>query len=391
MIKIAILVFGVVSLFANEIPIKKVQMHHFQKEITLNAKVVQLSNAKQAVMAQVSGHIENYFVKPNQQIKKGDKIALLRSTTLSELTAKYLSVKKQYHQLSMTYHNNQTLYKKGLISAQELSQFSIQKDAMHATLLSLESKLQTLGIDTDNLRQASSDYILYAHSAGRVSKLLQPLHAVVDKEEQIISIIQEQAFYIESYLPLKYIRQVKIGDKIIVKSAGELIETKVSQILPKVDEVSQRAIILSKVEQKTDALFIGSYVTSLLYSGEQKALASVATSALSFFNNEWVVFVPKEEHHDNHEEHAEEKHEDDNHAEHHEDEEENHDEHHKHDKHDEHEDQEVPYEARVVEIIQKDAHFVAIKGLSVGESYVSDKSYFVKSMLLKSSLGGHGH
>jgi multidrug resistance efflux pump len=386
MIKIALLLLSISLLAAKEIPIKTVQMHHFKHEITLNAKVVQLSNAKQAVMAQVSGHIENYFVKPNQQIKKGDKIALLRSTTLSELTAEYLSIKKQYHKLSTTYRNNQTLYHKGLISAQDLSSFSIQKDAMHARLLTLESKLQTLGIDTNKLQQASSDYILYAHSDGRVSTLLQPLHAVVDKEEQIISIIQEQAFYIESYLPLKYIKQVKIGDKIIVKSAGELIETKVSQILPKVDEKSQRAVILSKVEQKTDALFIGSYVTSLLYSGEGEALASVTISALSFFNNEWVVFVPKEEHHD--------RDDDDDHTKQHEDEEDNHKEegeHHAHHGDDTHEEEEVPYEVKVVEIVKKDAYFVAIKGLEVGERYVSDKSYFVKSMLLKSSLGGHGH
>jgi multidrug efflux pump subunit AcrA (membrane-fusion protein) len=343
---------------------------------------VQLSNAKQAVMAQVSGHIETYFVKPNQKIQVGDKIALLRSTTLSELTATYLSIKKQYRGLSSTYKSNQTLYNKGLISAQELSGLSIQKDAMNAKLLTLKSKLQTLGIDTDTLQQASSDYILYAHSAGRVSALLQPLHAVVDKEEQIISIVQEQAFYIESYVPLKYIYKVKIGDKIVVKSAGELIETTVSQILPQVDEKSQRAVVLSQVKQKTDALFIGSYVTSLLYSGQQKALASVSISALSFFNNEWVVFVPKEEHHDDHEEHAEHKQED-NHNE--------HTEHEEHDGHDAHEEEEVPYEAKVVEIVKKDAYFVAIKGLEVGEKYVSDKSYFVKSMLLKSSLGGHGH
>ena len=368
MIKLFFLCLGTLSLFGVEIPLEKVQTHLFKKEIALNAKVVQLSNAKQAVMSQVSGHIETYYVKPNQKIKKGEKIALLQSTMLSELSAKYVSIKKQYHRLLQTYTSNQTLYKKGLISTQELSGLSIQKEAMQAQLLTLKSKLQTLGVDTNTLQTASSDYILYAHSDGVVSALLQPLHAVVDKEEQIISIVQEQAFYIESYLPMKYLSSVKIGDKIVVQSGGEEIETKVSQILPEVDEKTQRAVILSQVLQKTEALLIGAYVRSTLYSGEGKLLPSVKKSALSFFKNAWVVFVPKEEEHDEH-------HEEDDHDE--------------HDEHEEHE--EVLYEARAVEILAQDTDFVALKGVEMQETYVCDKSYFVKSMLLKSSLGGHGH
>ena len=59
--------------------------------------------------------------------------------------------------------------------------------------------------------------------------------------------------------------------------------------------------------------------------------------------------------------------------------------------HSEHEEDEVPYEAHVVKVLTEDDTHVSIKGLEVGEKYVSDKSYYVKSMLLKSSLGGHGH
>jgi hypothetical protein len=57
----------------------------------------------------------------------------------------------------------------------------------------------------------------------------------------------------------------------------------------------------------------------------------------------------------------------------------------------EHADEEVMYEPRVVEIITEDNEYVAIEGLELDEKYVSAKSYYVKSLLLKSSLGGHGH
>ena len=66
-------------------------------------------------------------------------------------------------------------------------------------------------------------------------------------------------------------------------------------------------------------------------------------------------------------------------------------EHGKDEEHDDHEEERAPYEARVVEIIAKDDQYVAVKGLKAGERYVSDKSYYVKSMLLKAAIGEHGH
>ena len=59
--------------------------------------------------------------------------------------------------------------------------------------------------------------------------------------------------------------------------------------------------------------------------------------------------------------------------------------------HNEHEEEPKPYKARVVSIIAYAGDYVAINGLEVGEEYVSDGVWFVKSMLLRSSLGEHGH
>jgi ABC-type Zn2+ transport system substrate-binding protein/surface adhesin len=139
-------------------------------------------------------------------------------------------------------------------------------------------------------------------------------------------------------------------------------------------------------------LFVNAYVDSKLSIGEPKSYLAVKKSALSFFNNEWVVFVPEhhegEEHHDEHED-EHEKHDD--HDEHNDAHDEN--EHEKHDEHGhgEHEEEEVPYDIKVVKILKQNEAWVAIEGLDEHEDYVSDKSYYIKSLLLKSSLGGHGH
>ncbi len=360
------------SLSGVEIPTMKAKIHPFHKNIELNAKIIQLPNAKQSIMSQVSGHIEQYFVKEGQRVKKGQKIVLIESILISKMTAEFVSQKKQLQAQEKNYKATLSLYKKGMTSLQELNQQSIKKDELLAKLNALKSQLKTLGINTMRLKKASADFILYAHSDGIVSRILQPQHSSISQNSQIISLVKEKAYYLKSFVPLEYASQVKIGQKIVINPNGKLIISHITQILPKVDEDTQRIVLLSSIEESAQNLFINSYIPATLYFSNSKSLVGVPKSALSFFNNEWVVFIPKEEeHHEKHDEkHEDEEHEDEEH---------------------EHEGHEVPYEIRVVKIVASDENFIGILGLETGEEYVSDKSYYVKSMMLKSSLGEHGH
>jgi len=343
------------SLLSMEIPTLHASLHSFGKSVELNSKVIQLSNAKQSVTSLVSGHLQKYYVEAGQIVKAGQKIALIESILVSKMTADYISLQKQYISLNKNYEANKKLYDKGMLSMQELNNINIEKDSMNSKIVALRSQLNTLGIKAHKLKDATANFTLYAHSGGRISNLYQPLHTVIREDEALISIIKEQAFYIQSYLPLEYAGVVKVGQKLNVHYNGRIITTHVTQILPELDAATQRVIVLSSVDEKADDLFINSFVASTLYFEPTNKYVAVTKSALSFFNNEWVVFTPKKP-----QENKIEKNEEEN---------------------------SVPYEIKVVEIITQDDNFVGVRGLEVAEEYVSDKSYFVKSMILKSSLG----
>ena len=361
------------TLFGMEIPTAHVEMHKFGKSIELNSKIIQLSNAKQSVTSLVSGHLENYFVKAGEVVKSGQKLALIESILVSKMTADYLSLKKQYISLNKNYVANKKLYDSGMLSMQKLNDISIKRSAMNSKIVALHSQLKTLGINADKLKKATANFILYAHSSGRVAKLHLSLHTVVRVDEVLISIVKEQAFYAKSYLPLEYANSVKVGQKLVLNYNNEEIVTHVRQVLPEVDTTTQRIVVLSSIDERVEGLFINAYVGSKLYFQAKKSLLGVKTTALSFYNNEWVVFVPKKEEHETEEGHGE------------------HEEHGGGEEGEEHEEHEAPYSAKVVEIVAQDEEFTAVNGLELGEEYVSAKSYYAKSMLLKSSLGEHGH
>jgi len=369
MIKLLLLITLLLSnLYGVEIPTDTAKYHKFGQALTLNAQIVQLSNAKQNIMSMVGGHVEKYYIKPAQKVKRGDKIALIESMMLSQMSAEYVALKEQYKSLNDNYVSTQKLYDKGMTSQQELNNQSIQRDAMRSQINALRSQLETMGIKTKKLKKATSDYVLYAHSDGKVSAILQPLHSMIGVETPIVTIVNRSDSYVQSYLPLEYASKVKLGQKIIIKYGHQEIIGHVTQIMPKVDLATQRIILLSSIDDKKVELFINAYVEATLYFEATERYVAVKKSALSFFNNEWVVFLPnQEEAHDDHDEEHEEEADND-------------------DEHDE-----VLYLPRVVEIISEDESYVAVKGIAIGEHYVSGKSYYVKSMILKSSLGEHGH
>ena len=355
-------------LFSVEIPTEHAHKHTFGKSVELNSKVIQLSNSKQTIMALVSGHIEKYYVEPGQKVKAGQKIALIESIALSKMTADYISLNKQFSSLDKNYSAAKSLYEKGMTSVQDLNLQSIQRNAMLAQISALESQLKTLGINTGTLKKASADYILHAHSEGSVSELLQALHSVIGEDTAVVSIVKDQAFYIQSFLPLEYSDAVKIGQKVVINHNKRDIVTHITQILPELDEKTQRIVVLSSINEKMNNLYINAYISSTLYFDATQEHVAVKKSALSFFNNEWVVFVPIAEHIEENEINEEKK-----------DEEQITEE--------DEEEYKAPYEARVIKIINSDENYIGVEGLNLNEEYVSDKSYYVKSMILKSSLG----
>ena len=246
-----------------------------------------------------------------------------------------------------------------------------------------------MGINPNNLNSTISSYVLYAHTNGVVSDILKPLHSSVSKDDELFSVIQEQSFYLKSYIPLEYANDIKVGQKVSLKYNKDMFDTTIERILPEVDLQTQRIVSLSPLEKNSDNLFANVFVPSTIYFDTNKKYISVKKTALSFLNNEWVVFIPKKEEHIDKNEHQE----DENHKDEdgHEKEHKNEDSH-KDEKAEESHNEEPQYEARDVKIIDQDDTYVAIEGLNVNEEYVSDNAYYVKSLVLKSSMGdGHGH
>ncbi len=387
MTKLLLLALCSIFAVADTIKLEKAQLKPLGKIVTTNAKITQLSNQKQQIVSILGGHIENYFVKPGAEVKKGDRVALIQSMDLSKMTAEYIALSRQIEAARYDLDTAEKLYQKGVGSKQEKNAKLIVLQEIKSKRNTLRSQLKALGIDPDRLKEATDELLLIAHADGIVGELLVPLHATVDAQTPLITLVQQSGYYALAYLSVDDAMKVTPSTIGRITLAGEQYPCTFVQLLPEVDSETQRAQVLFWIENDPKKLLLGAFAEMAIVLPPYRESVMVRRSSLSLFNGEWVVFIPQEEaHHEtespgNHTEEVHHKEETGGDEADHKEE----------DDHGHESDESVPYLPQVVKTITYSGEDVAVEGIKAGETYVSDGVYFVKSMILKSSLGEHGH
>jgi len=412
--------------FASAIKVEHTQLKPLGKIIKTNAQITQLSNQKQEIVSRLSGHLERYYVNAGDYVKGGSKIALIESIELSKMTAEYLSLLQQTKAAKIQKDANSKLNKKGLSSQNDLNNAIIALEEIRSKQNALASQLKSLGITPASIINATDKLVVYAHADGVVGKILAPLHSNVDVQTRLMTIVDQSKYHAIAYIGVNDTMKISKETKGWVHVAGKSYSASFVQLFPNIDEQTQRAKVLFSINNSPSNLLLGSFTQIDISLAPAQNVVMVKKSALTLFKGEWVVFTEKEHEEEGHHEeksdhdHEEEKasHDVHDHGAHEEVKKEEHGhEGHAHDAHkeekgheghdekehdekeeahgegedDEHEEETAPYEANVVEIIAYVGDEVAIKGLKAEVEYVSEGVYFVKSMILKSSLGEHGH
>ena len=361
-----IVLVSLISLHAHEIKTDVAVEKMVGKTVRTNAKVVQLSNQRQTIVARVAGHLKSYFVQPGAEVKRGDAVAKIKSMTLSKMTARYLALKTKRRSAKERLESTRKLYAKGLASRQDLNREAMVLASIDAELNTLKNQLTSLGIDTARLKEPTDTFILRAHMGGRIEKLHLPLHANFDAQTPIVSLVRKRGYYAIAYLGVEAALHAPKNVEGVFMLGDERFACRYLTLMPSVDEETQRAQMLFVIESGSKHLLLNAYGEMELQLPPFMRRTVVKRTALTMLKGEWVLFVPAKQEEEAHADHAKEAHE-----------------------HEAHE--ALPYEPRVVKVLETFGDEVAVEGIEAGETYVSDGVWFIKSMLLKEAVGEHGH
>ena len=337
--------------------------------IRTNAKITQLADHRQSIVARLPGHLESYAVQPGQSVRQGDAIAVLRSLAFSDMSARYIALQAQLRSAQAQLQAARTLYRKGASSQDTLNARIIALKSIESKRNALASQLRSLGIDPKTITQATDRLVLKAHASGIVDTLLVPLHANIQADTPVVTLIDPTHYDVIAYLSTAEASRLDARCRAYVTNGSRRIQARFVRLLPSVDTHTQRAQALFELAGDARSVLMDAFVGMDIVAAPYRQAVTVKASALTMFQGEWVVFVPVEHneawrHHDEEAKAHEE---------------------------DEHEHEMPPYAPVAVRIIAYAGDDVAVEGISANQAYVSDGAYYVKSMLLKSSLGEHGH
>jgi len=296
--------------FCNDITMAHAQSQRLGKVITTNAQITQLSNQKQKIVSRLPGHVEKYFVTPGEQVKAGQQVVLIESIRLSKMTADFLALKQQAKAAREQLETARTLYAKGLMSQNELNEKIIRSEEVLSQQNALLSQLRSLGIDPSTLQKATDKLILHAHADGVVGDIFVPLHSKDDAQEPLMSIVNQNTYYAVAYLSVKDALHVTPQTGGFITFGGKSYKTRFIQLLPVIDEETQRAKVLFALDEHPKTLLINAFTQMQISLPPYTEAVTVKKSALTLFKGEWVIFVEAEHHEeesgDSHEAHQKE-------------------------------------------------------------------------------------
>ena len=357
--KILLLLFLILNLYASEIKTDTVREELIGKILKTNAKIIQLNNQSQNIVSQIGGHIEKYFINTGDFVKKGSPVAKIKSLTISKMSSEFLGLRKELQSQNKRFENLKKLFEKGLTASRDLEQERMKLENLNSRYLSLKMQLKTLGIE--KLDSVIDTFIVKAHTEGRVDKIFISLHSNVDPFTPIVSVLGNKKFFAMAYLNIDEALNLPKNIKGELILSNKRYRCSFLQLLPKVDEETQQAKLLFSIENGEKPFLLNAYALMKIEVLPYKREKVIKQTALTMMEGDWVVFIPKEEDEEDHlHKHKEEHHE-------------------------------ILYEPKVVKVVEFLGDKAIIKGLKNGEEYVSEGVYFVKSLILKSKLGEHGH
>jgi cobalt-zinc-cadmium efflux system membrane fusion protein len=154
----------------------------------------------------MSGQILNWSIKPGDSIKKGDKIADLKISEMTDLNSilkqnqEQLNQQKNFVELMKRQRQNGIADEKQLQEAQlELSRIQNQVNAL---------QIQQKGRNQLGILGDGHQWSWRSPSAGKVSEISCPVGSMIDDQDRCVRLIDDKSLWIEAQLPQTMIEQL---------------------------------------------------------------------------------------------------------------------------------------------------------------------------------------
>lgn len=244
------------------------------------------------VVPRLAGVVENVRVNLGEQVKKGQVLAVIASSDLSQQRAELLSAKKRLALAKTTYEREKELWQEKISAEQDYLQAQQAMSEAEIAVRNATEKLSAIGA-SGKYSGALNRYEIRAPFDGMVMEKHISLGEAVKEDARILTISDLSTVWAEVAVPAKDLNTVRVGGNVTVRAAALNATATgtiayVGSLLGEQTRTAKARIVLANPDT---AWRPGLFVTVAVESSQADVPVAIATDAVHTVNDKPTVFV----------------------------------------------------------------------------------------------------
>ncbi|MES2069285.1 MAG: efflux RND transporter periplasmic adaptor subunit [Pseudomonadota bacterium] len=250
------------------------------------------------VVPRLAGVVQSVPAALGQQVKKGQLLAVIASTQLSELRSELLAAQKRLALAQLTYAREKKLWQDKISAEQDYLQAQQSLAEVEIAVQNARQKLAALGAapagTTAGASSSSlSSYELRAPFDGMIVEKHIALGEAVKEDANVFTISDLSSVWAEIIVPAKDLDIVRVGEKATVRatSINSVASGKISYVGSLLGEQTRSAKARITLDNPDRAWRPGLFVNVELSSGDSEVPVAVLAEAIQSINGQPSVFT----------------------------------------------------------------------------------------------------
>lgn len=243
------------------------------------------------VVPQVAGIVESVSANLGQKVKKGQVLAVVNSSAVSEQRSDLLNAEQRLALAKTAYQREKNLWEQKISAEQDYLQAQVTLREAEVAVRNAQQKLRAIGATRSS--GALNRYEIRAPFDGTVVEKHLGLGEAVREDANAFLIADLSTVWAEIIVSPKDIQRVRVGEKVVVRATAfnSTASGKISYVGSLIGEQTRTAKAHVVLPNPDDSWRPGLFVSVEVVSDEAQVPVAVAADAIQTVNEKSVVFV----------------------------------------------------------------------------------------------------
>ncbi len=265
--------------------------------------IVQVNSYKETpVVSIVSGIVRNVSIELGQNVKRGQRVAVVFSNELADAQSRYLSALAALDEHHRHHLRTVKLVELGAASREELEMANTKYREAESAVANLRQKLLLLGLSSQRVAslnstsQISSEVSVSAPSSGTLTSRSVNPGEVIEANKELMRVTDLSSVWVVGQVYEKDLATIRVGSGANITSdayPGRLFRGRISYVDPKIDPASRTAQVRVELANPGQVFKIGMYV-NVAFAGlgaAERNMPVLPKDAVQSIGNQQYVFV----------------------------------------------------------------------------------------------------